>query len=949
MNVGMPSVAANDGQDIASSAKQRFEIGEELIVTMYAEDIRLGDILAINESSGLMVNLDELIGVLDFPINKLRPFYYQGWFIKEAFTFELKNEEEGLLAYIKGQQQRISPLDFKVEYGELYISMALIDKWFNTNSRTDYENLKVVLRPKEPFPVQLAKQRKNKTVFSNIGQSNRSVRPFLNRGYEIFSPQTFDLQTSIRSFGENTTSNYSLLGAREIAYHNVNLFVTGTDVDPLAIGRLNVRKESYKSDLLGWANASRYEFGDISPVRVGNLDSRGQSVGFSFSNGLLNNNENTEVTNFSGEIQQNWDVELYRNGILLAQEFDVQTGRYEFLNIPLIIGNNVFEIVLYGPQGQVKKTTIERLLDSRSLREQPLTYNLSLTKDDEVLIRNATQTGSEQDTYSLSGNYNFSTFGNTSVSFGHVNRFGDDSSSLYSLQLGNIWADKYITNVSYSLDSDNSNVLSASLRANFGKQSFSLSGSQVNRNGQSTDVNVLLSATGPLFNNDFGQLSHQTEIETRRVDGQNAVFFRNNLGFSVRAANFYNRLEYIDVGTEDSSLSGSFSMQANVLDVFSRLFFNYSDYQEKTITNIGAQFSYPFTDKITGQLSVSESLVTENSSSRLELDYRGSWWNVSANVAYSSVVGESFGIVGRLNFGGTPELGSYISSSRNLSSTGTVVVRAFLDANGNYSYDEDEELLEGLKFKSKQSVAVDETDESGKSRLLNLAAQRKTDIEVDIASIDDPFIIPALEGISVVPRAGFVDLIDFPMLYSGEVDGVVRIINSSGNAEVAAYVDMGLFDKNNQLINEASTEYDGYFLMTKIPPGSYTLRPTTEEIQKLGLTNIEPIKIEVETSGSFIDGLELTYEQKRRLTYYIATVGEFSNDSILYAFWRLNKKAIRSVTGSGHPVANLEKTNGKKSLAVASSLDEFALIRVCADLKALSLDCDIQAQQEWRY
>ena len=48
-----------------------------------------------------------------------------------------------------------------------------------------------------------------------------------------------------------------------------------------------------------------------------------------------------------------WDAELYRNGQLLAFAENRADGRYEFIDVPLLYGQNRFEVVLYGPQGQI--------------------------------------------------------------------------------------------------------------------------------------------------------------------------------------------------------------------------------------------------------------------------------------------------------------------------------------------------------------------------------------------------------------------------------------------------------------------------------------------------------------------------------------------------------------------------------------------------------------------
>ena len=57
-------------------------------------------------------------------------------------------------------------------------------------------------------------------------------------------------------------------------------------------------------------------------------------------------------TRFEGDLPSGWDAELYRNGELLAFSRSDGSQRYVFDDVPLIYGDNRFEIILYGPQGQ---------------------------------------------------------------------------------------------------------------------------------------------------------------------------------------------------------------------------------------------------------------------------------------------------------------------------------------------------------------------------------------------------------------------------------------------------------------------------------------------------------------------------------------------------------------------------------------------------------------------
>ena len=73
------------------------------------------------------------------------------------------------------------------------------------------------------------------------------------------------------------------------------------------------------------------------------------------TNRPLNRPDSFDRTVFRGELPNGWDAELYRNEQLIGYVQSRGDGRYEFLDVQLFYGQNRFEIVLYGPQGQIRR------------------------------------------------------------------------------------------------------------------------------------------------------------------------------------------------------------------------------------------------------------------------------------------------------------------------------------------------------------------------------------------------------------------------------------------------------------------------------------------------------------------------------------------------------------------------------------------------------------------
>ena len=93
-----------------------------------------------------------------------------------------------------------------------------------------------------------------------------------------------------------------------------------------------------------------------------------------------------DKTDFRGDLPAGWDAELYRNGQLLAFTSPNGDGRYEFLGVPLQYGSNRFEIVLYGPQGQVRREIRQLQVGLDSIPPQKTWYWAGIAQDDTDLI-----------------------------------------------------------------------------------------------------------------------------------------------------------------------------------------------------------------------------------------------------------------------------------------------------------------------------------------------------------------------------------------------------------------------------------------------------------------------------------------------------------------------------------------------------------------------------------
>src|SRR4029079_717875 len=122
---------------------------------------------------------------------------------------------------------------------------------------------------------------------------------------------------------------------------------------------------AFRSDpdggLLGPLKATHFGFGDVEGFDSGLTGSVASGRGAVVANRPLAVRAAFDRTRFEGDLPTGWEAEIYRNGELLGFAKPNGSQRYVFDDVQLLYGQNRVQIILYGPQGQVK--TRDELID----------------------------------------------------------------------------------------------------------------------------------------------------------------------------------------------------------------------------------------------------------------------------------------------------------------------------------------------------------------------------------------------------------------------------------------------------------------------------------------------------------------------------------------------------------------------------------------------------------
>lgn len=970
----------------------RFAEGEELIlgIEIGAEEPKaaLADVFAFKTKTSVRVGFATLTQILELPINfNTELTRANGWLFNENNTFKLTvdNETQQMTVEANGSNWQLGPNEFQQEADDLYVDMELIAQWLGLSYQIDESRLKMALTSKRQLPVELRIARRSKEI-SPVAVATGSVMPYRETGYKLFTPPLLDAQVGVSQRAGQSNASYSVSGAQDLAYLTGKFYFSGGRGDLLNSARLTFARESDKNDLLGPLKATEFEFGDIQPVASSLGTGRNLGRGLRFSNIPLVSSVDGQLVSFIGEVADGWDVELYRNGVLLDQEFGIDDGRYDFNDVPLDYGINEFELVFYGPQGQVETRTEVYNLDNNTIKRGDFNYQFSVIEANESVFPLEEQNYQSANTSkgmqtNLVTSYGLFDWLSLNAGSGLFQPDGKEDVRSHNLGLSASLFGKAFLSTSVNETRDLSRQTNHDLRTQILGQNFNLNYRQIetldpaeNPVDNTEDI-YGVAMSGQLFRSSDLPVSYQNEWRRSDTYGEELDVFRNSLGVRTAFGSFSHALEWrkqellpgtlppvVDMFNVDQyaqtllaqmeeqqqqeltgveqyerSTFGSLQYRNSFNSVFTRVFANYSIRPQSELTSYGVSLSYPFTPDITSSFSLFRYQLTNQTSGNLGVNWRLDNLYLTASTSYSSMTGWSGGLNARFGFGVSEDAG-YFSTNSSVSQAGAVTARVFEDKNLNGVKDENEPAIAGAEVQSlqggrKQAI----TNEKGVAVVTGLSALQTTDIVVDRASFEDATMKTLLPGVAIMGRKGRMEHIEFAATSTGELEGTLYLGTESGEMLPAAYAQIQLVNEQGKVVDTAQSEFDGYYLFVDVLPGKYKVMIDKSFTNRRNLRLSDPVYLGIR-GGEVLNGNDIMLARKEQASGYAAELGEFSSLTILKAYWRL-------VTSSGMNVARLrpfylqDEGSGKYVLRAAFSQDQDYAQRVCERIKARSFKC----------
>ncbi|MGE3623111.1 MAG: hypothetical protein AB7H77_04460 [Bdellovibrionales bacterium] len=757
--------------------------------------------------------------------------------------------------------------------GQIYVNAADFAKWFDIHCSLDRKLMMLAIDTKIELPVEARMTRHNlwNKLLMTQRPDNRNYTPVENP-YRLVSVPFFDvnLSASYSNTGENkTAADYTVLGAGDLGYLTTNIYAAGSKQTPMDTVRVTAGRQDKKGALLGPLQATAFSLGDIDSPALALVTNSSLGRGFSVTSRDPGASDNFDTHTINGNAVPGWEVELYRNNVLLGFQRVDSSGRYEFLNQPLVYGNNNFRVVLYGPQGQIEDRTESIAIGSTMLKPGKMEYTVSVNQQSTSLITLNPSDGSAGTSSSPTGlravgqlRYgvaDFLTMGAGMVQskladgYHHYASVTADTSfagvyteSNFIKDLRNGWvggaaAVTSFEDISLRLQHRQYHKFTSEAEPVPDSANFRKSVSRADMNGQFyipcfEDFNLGLSA---LYETFIGEMPRTT--------------YGSQFSKSILGVSFSNTLNYIHDGGKQ--FTGNFGMQTRVYDILFRADASYDVQPRFGMHNAAFTAQYRIDRDISAQTQVDRQLGDQTQSTltqtvNLDLD--------SYRFSLSSQVNDKkdymLGVSLVFSVAHDDVYNRWHARSDSLGNSGALAPRVFIDGNYNGRYDPGEQVLPDTRVRLNRVPA---REKNGGDFIAPVAAYEAVDVDIDPATLKDPTLSPAIDGYRVTTRPGDVAKLDIPVISTSEIDGTVSIVDEKGTRWQIPEIIVELQDAGGNLIKRVKSEFDGFYVFDKVRPGEYLITVPQEALAPYHAELVEPLHIVIGKEADFHGGNDI--------------------------------------------------------------------------------------------
>ena len=360
------ALAFGTGVPVAAQGWQASD-DDALLLELHYRQYRIGDALrGYQTPGGVCVDLADLIQALDLPLRiDKKSRRATGWLFAENQRLTI-DREASTVQTVNGEMKLPSGAIHDTPEGWCADTDAL-SNWLGVVLSPDLANLALKLETDRNLPFLEALERKSRAARLRPETSfDLAQLPQAELPYKVWRTPSIDVlvqakwtNARYRGAGTGAQLQYTALASGEVLGASVELRLSSDGQAVPASLRLKAYRNDPTASMLGPLHATQLAAGDVQGYAGALTAQTAVGRGAFVTNRPLSRPSRYATHTLRGELPPGWDAELYRNGQLLAFQGDRADGRYEFLDIALLFGDNLLEVVLYGPQGQIRRERTE--------------------------------------------------------------------------------------------------------------------------------------------------------------------------------------------------------------------------------------------------------------------------------------------------------------------------------------------------------------------------------------------------------------------------------------------------------------------------------------------------------------------------------------------------------------------------------------------------------------
>ncbi|WP_295530472.1 hypothetical protein [Novosphingobium sp. Chol11] len=844
---------------------------DELILQIETGQGELSDtITGYGLRSGVYLPLGALTRFLDLPIAiSDEGNYASGWFLDEKRTLVL-NLRAGTLM-VAGQPVALGRADAVAYQGELYLRAERLAALFPLDLKVDLRSQTVAVRTREPFPFE-ERQIREALRERLGGRAARGPAKGFAREETPWRAATFPLsEAELRAIaddqqGARVEGDFRFAG--DLAFMTARVFASASSRDGLTAARLELGRRDPDGDLLGPLGATEFQLGDVStaalPVGLRGIGGRGAFI----TNTPLEQASIFDSIDLRGDLATGYEVELYRNNTLIGSTARAINGQYQFLQVPVDFGLNVFRLVFYGPQGQRREVVRRISVGDGRLAPGQFVYSLGAAQRDVNLL------GVRGPRFIPGQDYG-AWRGSAEIGYG-ISRALTASLGAGFYQTGAIgaWRNRWL--------------VTGGLRTGLGSTALRLDLGVQDGGGKSAEVGVGGKLFGVAYALNHAEYSGGAIDEVRAFTAdplRRATELNLNATLQLGAAGAsralpltarLRRIEFADGrGLTDAALRASLPLSGLILSntleysgqrspqgalnsaATSRLT---GSFDLATLggsrTRLRASFDYgiipgpkliaatiaadrSFGPRTELRAAVSHTLADHETTLGFSAIHRLRAASLAFDGSYGARSGH-YSLTMRLgvSFGRNPLTGRMFLARPGLAAA----LRAFADDNGNGHFDPGEPPVPDVTFLS--GTEETKTDAAGRALIAGLGDGTRASVRVDADSLPDITLAAARPGIELVPRPGRVHVSDFAIVSLSDVEGTAYFRSGSADRAVSR-LRLRMVRPDGTIAASARTESDGFYLFERLAAGDYRLELDPEQAATLKIRIEAPIALKV--------------------------------------------------------------------------------------------------------